>query len=91
MNTQKDIATAQDPDLRASLAAMRRAARLARQTAMQTDTAIVIVQNGQMVRISAEELRENDRKSLRGSLSSYADPELIAQEQDAWPTDEGEK
>ncbi|OGT89528.1 MAG: hypothetical protein A2286_02270 [Gammaproteobacteria bacterium RIFOXYA12_FULL_61_12] len=91
MNTQDDIANAQDPDLRASLAAMRRAARLARQTAIQTDTGIVIVDKGQMVRISAEELRENDKKSLRGGLSSYANPELMAQEQDAWPTEEGEK
>ena len=30
-------------------------------------------------------LRENDQKSLRGCLSSYANPELMAQEQDAWP------
>lgn len=91
MNTQDDIANAQDPDLRASFAAMRRAARLARQTAMQTDTGIVIVRKGQMVRVSAEELRENDKKSLRGSLNSYANPELMAQEQNAWPTTEVKK
>ena len=71
MNRQDDIATALDPDLRASLAAMRRSARLARQTAMQTDTGIVIVQNGQMVRISAEELREDDKKNLRDGLSMH--------------------
>ena len=66
MNPQEDIANDQDPDLRASLVAMQRAARLARQTAMQTDTGIVIAQNGQIVRVSAKELREIDQKSLRG-------------------------
>jgi hypothetical protein len=58
MNTHDDIANAQDPDLRGSLAAMMRAARLARQTAMQTGTGIVIVREGRLVRVSAEELRE---------------------------------
>jgi ABC-type multidrug transport system ATPase subunit len=54
-----DIAKAQDPDLRASLAAMQRAAALARETAMQTNTNIVIVEDGRLVRIAAEELRRN--------------------------------
>jgi hypothetical protein len=53
---QYDIASAQDPDLRASLTAMQRAALLARQTAIQTGTSIVIVQDGQLVHVSAEEL-----------------------------------
>lgn len=52
-----DISQAKDPDLRASLAAMQRAARLARRTAIQTETGIVIVQNGKIVHISAQELR----------------------------------
>ncbi|WP_233827691.1 hypothetical protein [Paraburkholderia sp. ZP32-5] len=54
---QQDLSKAKNPDLRASLAAMQRAAELARRTAVQTDTAIVVVQNGKLVRISAEELR----------------------------------
>jgi hypothetical protein len=54
---QQDLSKAKNPDLRASLAAMQRAAELARRTAMQTDTAIVVVQNGKLVRISAEQLR----------------------------------
>ncbi|MDS4031979.1 MAG: hypothetical protein RKO66_18195 [Candidatus Contendobacter sp.] len=83
MNTQDDIANAQDPDMRASLAAMRRAARLARQAAMQTDTGIVIVQNGVVVRVSAEELREDDRKRLPGDLNAHASPEPMAQQQAA--------
>ena len=59
MNPNDDIANARDPDLRASLAAMQRAALLARQTAIQTDTGIVIIQNGQLVHLSAQELRKN--------------------------------
>ncbi len=55
--TQKDLSEAKNPDLRASLAAMRRAAELARTTATQTNTAIVIVCDGKPVRITAEELR----------------------------------
>ena len=54
----KDISEAKNPDLRASLAAMQRAAELARQTAIQTDTAIVVVRNGQRMRITAEQLRQ---------------------------------
>jgi mRNA degradation ribonuclease J1/J2 len=63
MNT-KDISKAKDPDVRASLAALQRAAQLARKTAIQTDTEIVIVKNGQMVRISAEELRARAKAKL---------------------------
>ena len=52
------ISQAKNPDLRASLAGMRRAAALARQTAIQTDTEILLVRDGKPVRISAAELRE---------------------------------
>lgn len=44
--------------MRGSLAAMRRAAASARQTAIQTNTAIVLVRDGKPVRTSAAELRE---------------------------------
>jgi hypothetical protein len=54
----KDISTAKDPDLRASLAALQRAALLARQTAIQTGTDIVVVQDGQPVVIEAATLRQ---------------------------------
>jgi imidazolonepropionase-like amidohydrolase len=54
---KRDISKAKNPDLRASLNAMRRAAEAARQTAIQTDTAIVIVQDGRVVRVTAEELK----------------------------------
>jgi hypothetical protein len=54
----KDISEAKNPDLRASIVAMQRAAQLARTVAIQTDTGIVVVENGQMVHISAAALRE---------------------------------
>lgn len=53
-----DISNAKDPDLRASLGALRRAAQQARKTAIQTETNLVIVKDGRMQRISADELRE---------------------------------
>lgn len=58
---QQDLSKAKNPDLRASLAAMRRAAEMARSTAIQTDTDIVIVKDGKPVRVTAEELRQERR------------------------------
>lgn len=54
----KDISEAKDPDLRASMAALQRAALQARKTAIQTGTNLVIVKDGQLLRISAEELSQ---------------------------------
>lgn len=54
---QKDIAEANDPDLRASVAAMGRAAELARKTAIQTDTNLIVVKDGKLTRIPAQVLR----------------------------------
>ncbi|GAB2726037.1 hypothetical protein GCM10027019_01840 [Melaminivora jejuensis] len=62
MNPQ-DISKARNPDLRASVQAMRRAAELARQTALQTETAIVIVQDGKPVRVTADTLRKQAHKA----------------------------
>jgi len=45
-------------DLQASTAALQRAAALARQTAIATNTCLVVVENGQIVRIPAETLRQ---------------------------------
>ncbi|MDA8248015.1 MAG: hypothetical protein M0Z28_02460 [Rhodospirillales bacterium] len=59
--TQPELSKAKNPDLRASLAAMRRAAEMARSTAIQTNTEIVIVRDGKPVRITAEELRKEQR------------------------------
>jgi len=54
----KDISQAKDQDLRTSMAALQRAAESARNTAIQTDTAIVVKRDGKLVRISAQELRK---------------------------------
>ena len=54
----KDITEAKDPDLRASMAAMQRAAESARKTAMQTGTDLIIVKDGKLTRVSAQTLRE---------------------------------
>jgi len=59
--TQQELSKAKNPDLRASLAAIRRAADMARRTAIQTDTEIVIVKDGKAVRITAEELRKEQQ------------------------------
>lgn len=56
--SKTDLSRARNPDIRASLAGMKRAAALARQTAIQTDTEIVLVRDGKPVRVSAAELRE---------------------------------
>ena len=53
----KTITEARDPDLRASVAAMSRAAELARETAIRTDTNLVVVKDGKLTRIPAQALR----------------------------------
>jgi sensor histidine kinase regulating citrate/malate metabolism len=57
----QDLSKAKNPELRASLAAMERAAAMARKIAIQTDTAIVVVQDGKLIRISAEQLRQEEQ------------------------------
>ena len=54
----KDISFARDPDLRASQQALQRASELARQTAIQTNTDLIVVEDGKTVRITAATLRE---------------------------------
>jgi hypothetical protein len=56
--TQEQLSQAKDKDLPASLIAMRRAGRLAREQAMRTNTAIVVLRNHKPVRVTAEELRK---------------------------------
>jgi len=64
----KSIQEAKDPDLRASVAAMNRAAEAARRTAIQTGTDLIIMKNGKLTRISSESLREANQ--LADSKSS---------------------
>ncbi len=55
--TQQELSQAKDKDLPASLIAIQRAARMAREQAVRTDTAIIVMRDQQMVRVTAEELR----------------------------------
>lgn len=57
-----DISKAKNPDLRASMSALQRAAESARHIAIQTNTAIVLVEDGKLVKVSAEQLRREVRK-----------------------------
>jgi hypothetical protein len=54
----KDISQAKNPILRASFDALRRAAAMARQIAIQTGTELVIFRDGKVVRITADKLRK---------------------------------
>ena len=54
----QDLSKAKDPDLRGSLAALQRAAAEARKIAIQTNTHIVVMKDGKIVRLSADELRQ---------------------------------
>ena len=56
--TQQELSQAKDKDLAASLIAIRRAARMAREQAVRTDTAIIVIRNQQPVRVTADELRK---------------------------------
>ena len=56
--TQDQLSQAKDKDLPASLIALRRAARMAREQAVRTDTAIVVIRDRMPVRVTAEELRK---------------------------------
>ncbi len=51
-----DLAKAKDPDVRAALGALRRAAQSARKTVMQTNTHLVIMKDGRLQRIGAAEI-----------------------------------
>ena len=53
-----ELGKAKDKDLVTSVAAMKRAAAMARKAAIQTGTAIVVVRNEKIVRLTADDLRE---------------------------------
>jgi hypothetical protein len=56
----KDISLSKNKDLAGSMAAMRRAARMAREQAILTNTAIIVMKDNKIVRVTAEELRQQD-------------------------------
>jgi hypothetical protein len=53
-----DITKAKDPTMRGALNALLRAAAMARKIAIQTNTHLIIIKDGQLQRISADELRQ---------------------------------
>jgi len=55
-----DVSKAKDPDIRNSLPAMQRAAVLARQIAIATNTEIVVARDGKPVRVNVDELRQQE-------------------------------
>lgn len=63
--TQKDISKSKNADLRGSETAIRRAAEQARQTAIQTGTGLIIVEDGKPVRIPAAELGNTAKTSTK--------------------------
>ncbi len=56
--TKDQLSQAKDKDLPASLIALKRAARTAREIAVSTGTAIVVQRGQKPLRITAEELRK---------------------------------
>lgn len=57
-----DISQAKSPDLRGSYAALIRAGELARDVAIQTNTAIIVMEDGKLVRVTAKELLEERKR-----------------------------
>ncbi len=66
MNKQ-DISMAKDPDLLGSWTAIQRAALIARDVAIQTNTYLVLMEHGKIVHISAEELLRQRQLSQNGA------------------------
>ena len=65
--TMKDISTAKDPDVRNALVALKRAARMARETAIATGTSLVIMRDGKIVHVPPDELiRELEEEDAKG-------------------------
>lgn len=60
----EELSQAKDQDLITSVAAMKRAAAMARQIAIQTGTAIVVCEDGKIIRRTAAELQAAFGKSF---------------------------
>lgn len=54
---KSDLSKAHDELVRGLMPALQRASKMARETAIQTGTDLILVEDGRLVRISAEELR----------------------------------
>ena len=68
--TQQKLSEAKNQDLIFSLAAMKRAAMLARQVAVQTGTAIVVSTDNKIVRRTAAELVQTGSFEQGGSFEA---------------------
>ena len=68
----EDITNITDDDVLGSMAAMQRAALEARKIAIQTNTAIIVMQDGKMVRITADELRQHAAATNQNSAWAKA-------------------
>jgi len=64
--TEHDLHRAKDPDLIGAVAAMQRAAKAARTLAIQTNTSIVVVEQGKIVHRAAAELIKREREKSVG-------------------------
>ena len=71
----RSLAMSDDPDLRLSLPAMRRAAHRAREIARQTNTFVIVGELGRVRRISAEDL---DRIEAERRTPAYLAGEAAA-------------
>ena len=60
--TQQVLEAVKPKESEAELAALRRAARAARELAVRTGTAIIVLRDGKIVRVSADELRKQGYK-----------------------------
>ena len=60
---EDDLSQAKNPDIRASFAALQRAAAEARKIAIATGTGIVVMKDGKIVEISARELQEQAQRN----------------------------
>ncbi len=68
--TQQKLSEAKNQDLIFSVAAMKRAAMLARQVAVHTGTAIVVSMDNKIVRRTAAELVQTGRFEQDGSFDA---------------------
>lgn len=64
MNAQ-DLSKAKNPDVRAALGALRRAAQAARKTVIQTNTHLIVMKEGRLQRITASELVQQEVAKTR--------------------------
>ncbi len=69
MNT-KDIRLSPDPDMAGSYAAMQRAGRSAEDLAIRTNTAIITMIDGKVIRLTADEIIKRREATSKAGDSS---------------------